>query len=81
MDLYLLMKPDIEWIPDPLRENGGSERERLYRIYESELRQRGASYKMIAGIGEQRVQAGIQAVERLSTYLRFEYSSPSCLAF
>ena len=37
IDLYLLCAPDIPWIPDPLRENGGAMREVLFELYKKNL--------------------------------------------
>ncbi len=63
IDLYLLCRPDIPWEPDPLRENGGKERDHLYLIYKNELISRGCSFVEIEGIGDERVQNAINAVK------------------
>ncbi|MGD2033430.1 MAG: ATP-binding protein [Bacteroidales bacterium] len=53
-DLYLLCKPDIPWVEDGIRENGGEMREVLYREYENELKQAGLNFVPIGGTGEDR---------------------------
>jgi len=62
-DLYLLCFYDLPWEPDPLRENGGERRIYLYNLYLKELRMRNCNYKIIQGIGEERVKAAIQIVD------------------
>jgi NadR type nicotinamide-nucleotide adenylyltransferase len=61
-DLYLLTYPDIPWQEDPVRENP-HRRMFFYDWYERELKQINATYKMITGFGEQRLQNAIRAVE------------------
>jgi len=43
---YLLCMPDIEWTPDPLRENP-NDRDRVFNIYEKYLKQKGLSYEIL----------------------------------
>ena len=63
MDLYLLCKPDIPWEPDPLRENGGEQREKLFHIYRNELVKRAFPFVEIGGEGEVRLQNAIDAID------------------
>lgn len=63
VDLYLLCYPDIPWEPDPLRENGGPMRARLYEKYKSTLEAFGLPYRIIRGSGEDRINNAIFAVE------------------
>ncbi|KOH43254.1 AAA family ATPase [Sunxiuqinia dokdonensis] len=65
IDLYLLCLPDIPWEPDPLREHGGEERLQLFAAYKAELIKRELKFVEIGGLGEQRVQNAIQAVQAL----------------
>ncbi len=65
IDLYLLCKPDIPWEPDPLRENGGEERIRLYQQYKSELESRNFKYIEIEGIGEKRINNAISSINSI----------------
>ena len=64
-DLYLLCAPDIPWIPDPLRENGGEMRNRLFEIYKSNLETFELPYRIIRGEGEDRFRNAIFAIEEL----------------
>jgi len=57
-----LCKPDIPWEPDPLRENGGEVREKLYEIYKAELVQRNLPFVEIRGEGGERLQNAIDAI-------------------
>ncbi len=52
--LYLLCAPDIEWVPDDVRENGGIDRIRLFKDYENELNSFDLNYKVVTGVGEAR---------------------------
>ncbi len=52
--LYILCAPDIEWLPDPLRENGGENRIKLFNAYQKELEQFGLKYQIVTGTGNQR---------------------------
>lgn len=63
VDLFLLCRPDIPWVPDPLRENGGEQRERLFQIYKNELLTFGFHLAEVGGSGEQRVLDAIEAVK------------------
>ena len=64
IDFYLLCKPDIQWKPDPLRENGGTERIRLFDTYKNELIKRNAKFVEIGGEGKLRLKNAIDAVLR-----------------
>jgi nicotinamide riboside kinase len=52
--IYLLCKPDIPWVADPLRENS-DDRDRLFEIYEEDLRKRHLSYEVIEGSEHERL--------------------------
>lgn len=43
---YILCRPDIDWEPDPLRENP-EDRERLFELYEETLQRLGLSYEYL----------------------------------
>ena len=58
---YLLCAPDIQWSPDPLRENP-HDRERLFELYQSDLLCRKLPFTKIAGTGEQRFDCAVSAV-------------------
>ncbi len=62
-DLYLLCYPDLPWEPDPLREHP-TQRMELFNIYEAWLKQLNWKYAIIKGIGSQRLQNAVDAVNR-----------------
>ena len=62
-DLYLLTYIDLAWAPDPLREHP-YEREELFRIYESEMKNQPVPFVIIKGEGEQRHQSAVKAIEQ-----------------
>ncbi|MGC9343026.1 MAG: AAA family ATPase [Bacteroidales bacterium] len=64
IDLYLLCTPDIEWKPDPLRENPGKKREILFNAYESEIKMTGAPYGIVKGSGKSRYESAERIVEQ-----------------
>jgi len=66
VDLYLLCRPDIEWIGDPVRENKGPERERLFSLYEEQLVQYGSTYRIIEGVGDTRLDCAIRAIGEIA---------------
>jgi len=60
--LYLLCFPDIDWEYDPLRENPDN-RMQLFEMYESELINAGFNYKIIKGLGNNRLQNAVKFVD------------------
>ena len=62
IDLFLLCNNDIPWIPDPVRENGGEMREKLFEIYKEELTQYGFNYKIVKGSGDDRFSNALKLV-------------------
>lgn len=63
-DLRLLCRPDIPWQPDPQRENP-HDRDRLFAIWERELKAGGFPYIVIEGKHEDRVRKAVDVVEVL----------------
>jgi nicotinamide riboside kinase len=62
-DLHLLMKPDLEWEPDPIRENPDRQ-EYFYKLYQNELQNSGVLWCEISGTGEARLQHAIGSIQR-----------------
>jgi len=62
VDLYLLCAPDIPWIPDPLRENGGDRRIRLSEIYLRHIEESGTPYGIVTGTGAERTAHALQII-------------------
>lgn len=62
--LYILLKPDIPWHPDPLRENPNN-REELYSIYRKTLADYHVPVVEIGDYSEERFHRSILAINRL----------------
>jgi NadR type nicotinamide-nucleotide adenylyltransferase len=65
IDLYLLCNTAITWVADPVRENGGEMREKLYELYKNELHRFNCNYKVISCTGIHRLHQAIKAVDIL----------------
>jgi NadR type nicotinamide-nucleotide adenylyltransferase len=62
-DLYLLCYPDIPWIQDDVRENGGEMREILFHDYENELKKFNLNYSIVRGEKDDRFDNAYRAVK------------------
>lgn len=60
----LLCRPDIPWEPDPLRENR-HDRDRLFTVWEEELKARALPYTIIEGAREHRLRTASNIVDVL----------------
>lgn len=63
-DLYLLCHPDLPWLPDGVRDRGGSRAE-LHSLFEEELRSAGVAVVDVRGGWGLREPAAAAAVEEL----------------
>lgn len=63
IDFYLLCDTSIPWTSDPVRENGGAMREKLFLMYRKELEYFGCRYQVITGTGQQRMDQAIGAIQ------------------
>ena len=63
VDLYLLCEPDIPWVPDPLRENGGERRNYLFRRYFDEIMKTGVPYEIVSGVNDGRYNNALNKVK------------------
>lgn len=61
-DLWLLCKPDLAWVSDPLRENPG-DRDRLFDLHVDLLDELGKPYMVISGEGPLRTSLAIGLVK------------------
>ena len=61
-DLYLLCNTDTKWVYDKLREDEHRRKE-LFNMYEVLLKAYGFEYKIISGLGKERLQNAIKAIE------------------
>jgi len=68
-DLVLLCAPDIPWVPDGVRENGGKEREELFEKYKLELDRFGMDWELVKGNGEERFELAERIIYRKTGYV------------
>ncbi len=70
-DLYLLLDIDMPWQDDPLREFP-NEREHFMQVWHHELKAINANYKVVSGLGDERFNSAVKAVDAflLSSKLR-----------
>lgn len=61
-DLYLLMKPDLPWLPDGVRDRG-DRREEIHALFKRQLEAWKLPYVEIGGEGEERLRAAVAAIE------------------
>lgn len=58
VDVYLLLYPDLAWVDDPVRENGGEAiRLELFHRYEQEIRSLGVPYYIIRHTSQNTISA------------------------
>jgi NadR type nicotinamide-nucleotide adenylyltransferase len=65
IDLYLLCATDLPWQPDSVRENGGEKREQLFTMYQQELEKYGLNYRIVRGLGEERLDNATLFVDKI----------------
>lgn len=61
-DLYLLMDIDLPWQDDPLRDFP-NQREHFMEIWHKELKALNANYKVIGGIGDERLKNATRTID------------------
>jgi len=61
-DLYLLLQPDLPWMPDPLRENP-DDRDALFDLYKRELTSSNVQFFEISGNGEERLEMAKEVIK------------------
>lgn len=66
-DLYLLCSPDLEWEPDPLREDE-MRRDYLFQVYKEHLEKSRLHYCIVKGQGGARLRMAINFVEELMNH-------------
>ena len=62
IDLFLLCSPDLPWEADPVRENGGENRVKLFEQYLKELHHYGFKFVLVSGSGNSRLANAVAAV-------------------
>ncbi|MEI7422518.1 MAG: ATP-binding protein [Prolixibacteraceae bacterium] len=60
IDLFLVCRPDLPWIADPVRENGGEMRDRLFDRYCREIEKYGFNLEIVEGFGEARLNCALR---------------------
>ena len=65
IDLFLLCNIDIPWIPDPVRENGGTNRIKLFEIYKTEILNYKFNFEIVSGSGQLRFENAKSYVEKI----------------
>ena len=65
IDTFLVCDTDLPWVPDNVRENGGTDREKLQKTYIQELQNYQFSYHLIKGDYEERKNAAVQVISSL----------------
>lgn len=63
IDLHLLCYPDIPWIPDGIRENGGERRMELFEKYRAEIESYNFDYIIIKGNEDERFLTAKQYID------------------
>lgn len=61
-DLTLLCKPDLDWEPDPLRENP-HDRDKLFDLYLDHVNKFRFNYAIVEGLGEARLKKALATVD------------------
>lgn len=64
IDFFLLCDTQIPWVQDPVRENGGEMREKLFEIYRNELEHYDFNYEIVSGIGDERFKNALNSVNK-----------------
>jgi len=67
-DLVLLCQPDLPWISDGIRENGGEMRYVLLERYLQLIRKTGWDYATVSGLGDERLKNAIQSIDKHLNY-------------
>jgi len=63
IDLFLVCRPDLPWVPDAVRENGGEMRLKLFDRYCSEIEKYGFKYEIVEGLGPERFQNAMRLLK------------------
>ena len=65
-DLYLVLRPDIPWIPDGVRDRG-DRRQEMHDLFRAKFQQLGLPFREIGGEREARFADAVQAIVGTST--------------
>lgn len=67
IDMFLVCDTDLPWVPDPVRENGGEQREILQQKYIDTIEKFHFNYHIISGEGEDRFRNALKHLRHLNT--------------
>lgn len=65
IDLFLVCDTDLPWIPDPVRENGGENREILQKKYIEEIKHYHFKYNIVSGKDKKRLTNALEFIKNL----------------
>jgi nicotinamide riboside kinase len=71
IDLFLVCRPDLPWIPDPVRENGGEMRNILFDRYCREISSYGFRFEIVEGEGDTRWLNAMRHINNIVPGLTF----------
>lgn len=63
-DLYLLLQPDVPWLPDGVRDRG-DRRDEMHELFATKMRELRLKYVDIGGTWNERLERAVSAVEAL----------------
>ena len=63
-EIYLLTNIDVPWEPDGMRDRP-FDREKMFEMFENELKQNGFQYHIMKGNREERLQKAIKIIDKL----------------
>jgi NadR type nicotinamide-nucleotide adenylyltransferase len=67
IDLFLVCDTDLPWIPDPVRENGGKQREILQKKYIETIKNYNFNYKIVSGKNQERNNNALQYLRQMNS--------------
>ncbi len=66
VDLFLICHTDLPWVPDPVRENGGKQREILQQKYIDTIKKYHFEYRIVKGKGDARFHNALHHLKQLT---------------
>jgi NadR type nicotinamide-nucleotide adenylyltransferase len=64
IDLFLVCKTDLPWLPDQVRENGGEMRELLLKLYCKKIKEYGYKFEIVEGFGDERLNCALKQLHQ-----------------
>jgi NadR type nicotinamide-nucleotide adenylyltransferase len=63
IDIFLVCSPDLPWVGDSVRENGGEMRLKLFDMYRNEIGKYGFASQVVEGIEEDRLNNALKILK------------------